>query len=92
MSYKSLFPYPKLKYLQLQNLLCEFNSPYIINIKIKTKTYLKKKLKKTRKKPKLKKIKINSNFIKKTYNILQILTNKIIYQTPIKIYTILLSL
>ncbi|XP_061166294.1 inositol-trisphosphate 3-kinase B-like isoform X2 [Saccostrea echinata] len=43
------------KYLQLQDLLCEFDSPCVMDIKMGTRTYLEEELEKAREKPKLRK-------------------------------------
>lgn len=92
MSCKGLLPYPELEYLQLQDLLCEFDSPCVMDIKMGTRTYLEEELEKAREKPKLRKVRVSSGFIRKTYNMLQVLACRVIYQTPIKICTVLLSL
>lgn len=92
MSCKGLPPYPELEYLQLQDLLCEFDSPCVMDIKMGTRTYLEEELEKAREKPKLRKVRVSSGFIRKTYNMLQVLASRVIYQTPIKICTVLLSL
>lgn len=92
MSCKGLLPYPELEYLQLQDLLCEFDSPCVMDIKMGTRTYLEEELEKAREKPKLRKVRVSSGFIRKTYNMLQVLASRVIYQTPIKICTVLLSL
>ncbi|XP_050404809.1 inositol-trisphosphate 3-kinase B isoform X2 [Patella vulgata] len=42
-------------YLQLQDLLCEFNSPCVMDIKMGVRTYLEEELSKARKKPSLRK-------------------------------------
>lgn len=57
-----------------------------------TRTYLEEELEKAREKPKLRKVRVSSGFIRKTYNMLQVLACRVIYQTPIKICTVLLSL
>lgn len=90
MSCKGLLPYPELEYLQLQDLLCEFDSPCVMDIKMGTRTYLEEELEKAREKPKLRKVRVSSGFIRKTYNMLQVLASRVIYQTPIKICTVLL--
>lgn len=92
MSCKGLLPYPELEYLQLQDLLCEFDSPCVMDIKMGTRTYLEEELEKAREKPKLRKVRVSSGFIRKTYNMLQVQASRVIYQTPIKICTVLLSL
>lgn len=92
MSCKGLLPYPELEYLQLQDLLCEFDSPCVMDIKMGTRTYLEEELEKAREKPKLRKVRVSSGFIRKTYKMLQVLASRVIYQTPIKIFTVLLSL
>ncbi|XP_048732345.2 inositol-trisphosphate 3-kinase B-like isoform X2 [Ostrea edulis] len=43
------------KYLQLQDLLCEFKSPCVMDIKMGSRTYLEEELEKAREKPKLRK-------------------------------------
>lgn len=78
MSCKGLLPYPELEYLQLQDLLCEFDSPCVMDIKMGTRTYLEEELEKAREKPKLRKVRVSSGFIRKTYNMLQVLACRVL--------------
>jgi hypothetical protein len=58
------------EYLQLQDLLCEFESPCVMDIKMGVRTYLDQELEKARQQPKLRKVgrpitrlhTINSNY------------------------------
>lgn len=75
MSCKGLLPYPESEYLQLQDLLCEFDSPCVMDIKMGTRTYLEEELEKAREKPKLRKVRVSSGFIRKTYYMLQVLAS-----------------
>jgi hypothetical protein len=50
------FPYLAVEYLQLQDLLCEFKSPCVMDIKMGIRTYLEEELEKARGKPKLRKV------------------------------------
>ena len=44
---------PVLEYLQMQDLLCEFDTPCVMDCKIGTRTYLEDELMKARKTPQL---------------------------------------
>ena len=44
------------EYIQMQDLLCEFDSPCVMDVKIGTRTYLEQELMKARKTPELRKV------------------------------------
>ena len=46
-------------YVQLQDLLCEFTSPCVMDIKMGVRTYLEEELEKARKKPTLRKVRLS---------------------------------
>ena len=48
-------------YVQLQDLLCEFTSPCVMDIKMGVRTYLEEELEKARKKPSLRKVRWHGN-------------------------------
>ena len=48
-------------YVQLQDLLCEFTSPCVMDIKMGVRTYLEEELEKARKKPTLRKVRWHGN-------------------------------
>ena len=43
-------------YIEMQDLLCEFDSPCVMDVKIGTRTYLEQELMKARKTPELRKV------------------------------------
>lgn len=77
-SCKGLLPYPELEYLQLQDLLCEFDSPCVMDIKMGTRTYLEEELEKAREKPKLRKVRVSSGFIRKASTMLQVRASRLL--------------
>lgn len=87
---KGLLPYPELEYLQLQDLLCEFDSPCVMDIKMGTRTYLEEELEKAREKPKLRKVRVSSGFIRKAYTILQVLASRLLLNSHQKLYSIVI--
>ena len=46
-------------YVQLQDLLCGFTSPCVMDIKMGVRTYLEEELEKARKKPTLRKVRLS---------------------------------
>ena len=55
-------------YLQLQDLLCEFEAPCVMDIKMGCRTYLEEELSKAREKPSLRKVR-NHRLVVKVENI-----------------------
>lgn len=52
-----IYPYfPLAVYLQLQDLLSDFNQPCVMDCKIGVRTYLEEELSKAKEKPKLRKV------------------------------------
>lgn len=49
-------------YLQLQDLLSDFNQPCVMDCKIGVRTYLEEELSKAKEKPKLRKVRISHLF------------------------------
>lgn len=92
MSCKGLLPYPELEYLQLQDLLCEFDSPCVMDIKMGTRTYLEEELEKAREKPKLRKVRVSSGFIRKTYYMLQVLASWVLMNSHKNLHSIVISI
>lgn len=67
---KGLFFYLELEYLQLQDLLCEFDSFCVMDIKMGIRIYLEEELEKVREKFKFRKVRVSLGFIRKIYNML----------------------